>query len=125
MVILYKLTSRSRPAKMYKAFKSVVDNAELNWIMVLPIDLDDSITLNSDELEQIKSDDRVSIHIGTSKNKIDFSAISSHVSLHSKKFSLIYMQFELNLLQNFFNCKEIPSANSKSKLDHLSLKPAI
>ena len=71
MVILYKLTSRSRPAKMYKAFKSVIDNAELKWVMILSIDTDDSITLNSYELGQMKSDDRVSIHIGTSKNKID------------------------------------------------------
>lgn len=71
MVILYKLTSRSRPAKMYKAYKSVVDNAELNWVMILSIDADDSVTLNSEELKQMAWDKRVSIHTGTSKNKID------------------------------------------------------
>lgn len=71
MVILYKLTSRSRPAKMYKAYKSVVDNAELNWVMILSIDSDDSVTLNSEELKQMAWDNRVSIHAGTSKNKID------------------------------------------------------
>lgn len=71
MVILYKLTSRSRPAKMYKAYKSVVDNAELNWVMILSIDSDDSVTLNSEELKQMSWDKRVSIHTGTSKNKID------------------------------------------------------
>lgn len=71
MVILYKLTSRSRPAKMYKAYKSVVDNAELNWVMILSIDSDDSVTLNSEELKQMVWDKRVSIHTGTSKNKID------------------------------------------------------
>lgn len=71
MVILYKLTSRSRPAKMYKAYKSVVDNAELNWVMILSIDSDDSVTLNSEELKQMAWDKRVSIHTGTSKNKID------------------------------------------------------
>ncbi len=71
MVILYKLTSRSRPAKMYKAYKSVVDNAVLNWVMILSVDTDDSITLNSDEFKQIQWDKRVSIHVGTSKNKVD------------------------------------------------------
>lgn len=71
MVILYKLTSRSRPAKMYKAYKSVVDNAVLNWVMILSVDNDDSVTLNSDEFKQMQWDKRVSIHVGTSKNKID------------------------------------------------------
>ena len=71
MVILYKLTSRSRPAKMYKAYKSVFDNAVLNWVMILSIDSDDSVTLNSEELKQMSWDKRVSIHTGTSKNKID------------------------------------------------------
>lgn len=70
MVILYKLTSRSRPAKMYKSYKSVVDNAVLNWVMILSVDTDDSVTLNSDEFKQIQWDKRVSIHVGTSKNKI-------------------------------------------------------
>ena len=69
--ILYKLTSRSRPAKMYKAYKSVVDNAELNWVMILSVDTDDSVTLNSDEFKKMQWDKRVSIHVGTSKNKID------------------------------------------------------
>jgi hypothetical protein len=71
MVILYKLTSRSRPAKMYKAYKSVVDNAVLNWVMILSVDSDDAVTLNSDEFKQMQWDKRVSIHVGTSKNKID------------------------------------------------------
>jgi hypothetical protein len=71
MVILYKLTSRSRPAKMYKAYKSVADNAVLNLVMILSIDSDDSVTLNSEELKQMAWDKRVSIHTGTSKNKID------------------------------------------------------
>ena len=71
MVILYKLTSRSRPAKMYKAYKSVVDNAVLNWVMILSVDSDDAATLNSDEFKQIQWDKRVSIHVGTSKNKVD------------------------------------------------------
>lgn len=71
MVILYKLTSRSRPAKMYKAYKSVVDNAVLNWVMILSVDSDDSVTLNSDEFKHMQWDKRVSIHVGMSKNKID------------------------------------------------------
>jgi hypothetical protein len=71
MVILYKLTSRSRPAKMYKSYKSVVDNAVLDWRMILSVDTDDAITLNSDEFKQMQWDKRVSIHVGTSKNKID------------------------------------------------------
>jgi len=71
MVILYKLTSRSRPAKMYNAYKSVVDNAELQWVMILSVDADDAVTLNSDEFNQMQWDKRVSIHVGTSKNKID------------------------------------------------------
>lgn len=71
MVILYKLTSRSRPAKMYKAYKSVVDNAEFSWVMILSVDTDDDITLNSNEFKEMQWDKRVSIHTGTSKNKID------------------------------------------------------
>lgn len=71
MVILYKLTSRSRPAKMYKAYKSVVDNAELPYKIVLSIDSDDTITMNSDELMLIAWDKSVNIKVGTSKNKID------------------------------------------------------
>ena len=70
-MILYKLTSRSRPAKMYKAYKSVVDNAELNWVMILSVDTDDSVTLNSDEFKQMQWDKRVSIHVGTSKSKVE------------------------------------------------------
>ena len=71
MVILYKLTSRSRPAKMYKSYKSVYDNASLDWIMVLSVDADDDATMRSEELKAIRLDKRVSIHVGTSKNKID------------------------------------------------------
>ena len=71
MVILYKLTSRSRPANMYRAYKSVVDNAVHNWRMILSVDSDDAVTLNSDEFKQMQWDDRVSIHVGVSKSKID------------------------------------------------------
>ena len=71
MVILYKLTSRSRPAKMYKVYKSVVDNAELPYKIILSVDSDDAATLNSDEFKNITWDKNVSIHVGTSKNKID------------------------------------------------------
>lgn len=71
MTILYKLTSRSRPAKMYKAYRSVLDNSVLDWQMVVSVDSDDLVTLNSDEFKQMQWDKRVSIHTGTSKNKID------------------------------------------------------
>ena len=80
MVILYKLTSRSRPAKMYKAYRSVYDNASLDWIMVLSVDADDDSTMRSEELKAIRLDKRVSIHVGTSKNKID--AINRDVPKH-------------------------------------------
>lgn len=56
---------------MYKAYKSVVDNAELPYKIVLSIDSDDTITMNSDELMLIAWDKSVNIKIGTSKNKID------------------------------------------------------
>ena len=81
MVILYKLTSRSRPAKMYKAYQSVVNNAELPYKIVISIDSDDDATMNSLELLQIKqysglqkylnSENSIDIIVGTSKNKID------------------------------------------------------
>jgi hypothetical protein len=70
-MILYKLTSRSRPANMYRAYKSVIDNAVLDYRMILSVDADDATTLNSDEFKQMQWDSRVSIHVGTSKNKID------------------------------------------------------
>ena len=71
MVILYKLTSRSRPAKMYKAYKSVVDNAELPYKIILSIDSDDDVTLKSEELAKIYWSPFVRVIVGTSKNKID------------------------------------------------------
>ena len=71
MVILYKLTSRSRPAKMYKAYKSVVDNAEFEWHMRITLDSDDKETFYSAELYEILKDHRVSVKYGTSKSKID------------------------------------------------------
>lgn len=71
MVILYKLTSRSRPAKMYKAYRSVADYAVLSWRMILSIDADDDATMLSEELKAIQRDNRVSVCIGTSRNKID------------------------------------------------------
>ena len=71
MVILYKLTSRSRPANMYRAYRSVVDNSVLPWRMILSVDEDDNITLNSEEFKKMQWDSRVSIHVGKSKNKID------------------------------------------------------
>ena len=70
-MILYKLTSRSRPANMYRAYKSVVDNATIEWRMILSVDADDATTLNSDEFKQMQWDSKVSIHVGTSKSKID------------------------------------------------------
>lgn len=70
-MILYKLTSRSRPANMYRAYNSVVDNATIEWRMILSVDADDATTLNSDEFKQMQWDSKVSIHVGQSKNKID------------------------------------------------------
>ena len=71
MVILYKLTSRSRPAKMYKAYRSVADYAVLSWQMIVSVDADDDATMLSEELKSIQRDSRVSIKFGLSKNKID------------------------------------------------------
>lgn len=70
-MILYKLTSRSRPANMYRAYRSVVDNSVLPWRMILSVDEDDELTLNSEEFKKMQWDSRVSIHVGKSKNKID------------------------------------------------------
>ena len=71
MVILYKLTTRSRPAKMLKAYLSVVDNAELNWQMIVSVDTDDDATMFSNELIEMREDSRVTFCFGLSKNKID------------------------------------------------------
>lgn len=70
MVILYKLTSRSRPAKMYKAYRSVSDYATLSWQMILSVDADDDVTIRSEELKAIQRDSRVTVKFGLSKNKI-------------------------------------------------------
>jgi hypothetical protein len=56
---------------MYRAYKSVVDNATIEWRMILSVDADDATTLNSDEFKQMQWDSKVSIHVGTSKSKID------------------------------------------------------
>jgi hypothetical protein len=39
--------------------------------MILSVDADDATTLNSDEFKQMQWDSKVSIHVGTSKSKID------------------------------------------------------
>lgn len=56
---------------MYKAYKSVVDNATLDWKMIVSVDTDDQYTMGSPELDLICEDNRVSVKFGTSKNKID------------------------------------------------------
>jgi hypothetical protein len=57
---------------MYRAYKSVVDNAVLPYKVVVSIDSNDSVTLESKELGMIEDDwDNVTIVEGTSKNKID------------------------------------------------------
>ena len=71
MVILYKLTSRSRPAKMYKAYRSVADYATLEWQMIVSVDADDDATMYSEELKAIQRDSRVTVKFGISKNKIN------------------------------------------------------
>src|SRR5574343_962388 len=71
MVILYKLTSRSRPEKMYKAYRSVADYTVPSWRMIISVDADDDATMLSEELKSIQRDSRVSIKFGLSKNKID------------------------------------------------------
>jgi hypothetical protein len=71
MVILYKLTSRSRPANMYRAYRSVADYANISWQMILSVDADDDATMHSEELKAIQRDSRVTVKFGLSKNKID------------------------------------------------------
>lgn len=57
---------------MYKAYKSVVDNAVLpNWQMIITLDKDDTVTIASKEIHEILKDARVYCVVGTSKNKID------------------------------------------------------
>lgn len=56
---------------MYKAYKSVIDNAELPYKIILSIDSDDDVTLKSDELAKIYWSPFVRVIVGTSKNKID------------------------------------------------------
>jgi hypothetical protein len=66
---------------MYRAFKSVIDNATLPFKIIVSIDEDDAVTMQSIELLKIKqygglkdalsSNDSVEVCIGTSKNKID------------------------------------------------------
>ena len=70
-VILFKLTTRSRPAHMYRAYRSVVDYARQQWVMIVSIDSDDTDTVNSPELVAMKRDQRVTVIQGTSKNKVD------------------------------------------------------
>ena len=56
---------------MYRAYKSVADNAVLDWQMIVSIDIDDICTKQSDELNLMYFDSRVNIQVGTSKSKID------------------------------------------------------
>ena len=70
-MILYKLTSRSRPANMYRAYRSVHDYANISWQMVLSVDADDDATMRSEELKAIQRDSWVTVKFGLSKSKID------------------------------------------------------
>jgi hypothetical protein len=56
---------------MYRAYKSVVDNAVLDWRMILSVDTDDTVTMQSDELKAIHRDKRVIVCVSTSNNKIN------------------------------------------------------
>jgi hypothetical protein len=49
----------------------VVDNAVLDYRIILTIDEDDEVTFKSQELKDILIDARVQYRLGTSKNKID------------------------------------------------------
>ena len=66
---------------MYRAFKSVIDNAIFPFKIIVSVDEDDTVTMQSLELLKIKqygglkyalnSNDSVDVCIGSSKNKID------------------------------------------------------
>lgn len=57
---------------MYQAYKSVVDNsATQDYKLIVSLDIDDTVTLESEEFGLIGSDSRVTICIGTSKSKVD------------------------------------------------------
>jgi hypothetical protein len=56
---------------MYRAYKSVADNATLPYKFVLSVDSDDEVTMKSDELAEIYRHAFVRVCVGTSKNKID------------------------------------------------------
>jgi len=70
MVILYKLTTRSRPANMLRAYNSVVNNHAHHFMFVVSIDSDDEVTKQSKELELMEKDNRVTVIEGVSKNKV-------------------------------------------------------
>jgi hypothetical protein len=56
---------------MYRAYRSVHDYANLDWQMIVSIDADDKVTMESEELKAIERDSRVTVLFGLSKNKID------------------------------------------------------
>jgi hypothetical protein len=56
---------------MYRAYKSVADNAVLDWQMIVSIDRDDELTVKSNELAEILKDKRCYCVAALSKSKID------------------------------------------------------
>ena len=72
MVIVYKLTTRNRPAKMLIAYDSVVANSATDqYKFIVSIDSDDTVTLKSEELKALQLDAKVTICIGESKSKVE------------------------------------------------------
>jgi hypothetical protein len=55
---------------MYRAYKSVVDNATLPYKVVVSIDSNDDVTMQSNELIEIYKQPFVRVCVGSSKNKI-------------------------------------------------------
>jgi hypothetical protein len=56
---------------MYRAYLSVLNNATIPWRMIVSVDSDDALTIESDELKRMAIDWDVTVVEGRSKNKIE------------------------------------------------------
>jgi hypothetical protein len=56
---------------MYRAYLSVLNNATIRWRMIVSVDSDDAVTMESDELKRMAIDWDVTVVEGSSKNKIN------------------------------------------------------
>lgn len=71
--ILFKLPSRGRPVRFFRALDSIVNNLAIEYAYHISctLDTDDSSMNNEAVIEKINSNKNTSISWGTSKSKID------------------------------------------------------